>query len=552
MLLSILLASSAYADTVPPGALIENAASLQVTAEGLNEIAAMVPALLPADIPIDTIEDGGNEFLGCWDYWIKLTNAWVDMEFVDVTLTPTNGALYFEADVLVQLNEPSDEFRLQTEIVCISGDCDGYVEPFLVTMSSAIALEVVTGDTGAPVLDATIGDINLSYDDLTDAIQLDGCALDILYEIIRLLGFADDLFSLFGIDDMLADLGPELEATIEDAFSSATISEEIDLNGVPLTVDLFPRDVVITTAGVEIIMSGSATAPTADCVAEWDPNASSFTDTPIPGLGEIPLSSHMGILLSDDFANQALYSVWRGGLLCYELSGNDPLPINTSLLGLLAGDAFDEIFPENRDMIIATRPREVITAAYDGGHDVVAEVRDLGLNFYAEVDDRMALALGLALDVDAGIDLPFDGNTGNLGIELALSGDNVSARVVHNELVTGTEAEIEENFAGVFDSLLGSLLGGLTEGLGFALPGFDGVGLTALEASAAGGGDWLGLYASVGEIPYEAAGCDSGGGCGGDSSGCSGGGCASGPSPARVFWLGLLPALLVARRRRVR
>ncbi|MCB9745941.1 MAG: hypothetical protein H6740_25425 [Alphaproteobacteria bacterium] len=549
MLLSLLLATNVVlADTIPPGAIIQEAASLQVTAEGLNEIAALVPALLPSEIPLDEINSGST----CVDK-IRLRNAWAALEITSVSLTPTDGALYLDAEALVSMNSQNDPFELymQTFLNCWGSTCDGYVEPFPITISTAIALEVVAGDTGSPVLDATIGDIQVSYDNIGDSVSLGGCAEGVLLDFLGWIGIdvIDWVLGLVGVEDLVADLGPELEATIEDAFASATISEEIDLNGVPLSLTLFPRDVVITTDGVEVVMSGAATAPVADCIAEWDPNASSFTDTPIPGMGEIPLSSHAGVLLSDDFANQLLYAVWRGGLLCYELSGNDPLPINTSLLGLLAGDAFDEIFPENRDMIIATRPREVLTASYDGGHDVVAEVRDLGLNFYAEVDDRMALALGLALDADAGVDLPFDGSTGELGIELALSGEDVSARVVHNELVAGSDAEIEENFAGVFDSLLGSLLGGLTDGLGFVLPGMEGVGLTALEAEPAGGGDWLGLYASVGQVSYAAGGCDEGGGC--DSGGgCSGGGCASGPSPARVFWLGLLPALLVVRRRR--
>ncbi|MCB9758706.1 MAG: hypothetical protein H6739_02605 [Alphaproteobacteria bacterium] len=550
------LSAPALADTYPPEAVIQNAASVQISTEGLDAITEMLPAVVPAEMELGDVGDDvdGNVDGWCWldggESGFKLEDGIVHIELGDARITPTNGALSLEINAMIGVNDSSRKLHFIIEEGCFGTDCTGWIDPFPVTLSTSIALEVVTGDTGDPMLDATVGDLAVDMDneDLADAVNLGDCGLGTIWDILDFLTLGDDVLSLIPIEDMLADLGPEIETTIEDAFNQAVINEEMDINGVPLTVQLFPNDVNVTTDGVEILMSGSTSAPPADCVVAWDPGGSTRTDSAVPALAELSAGDHAAILLSDDFANQALYSLWRGGLLCYELSGNDPLPINTSLIGLLAGDAFDELFPETKPMIIATRPRAPLEVAFDGEHAIDVPITDLGLNLYAEVDDRMALALGLSLDGVVGVDPVFDGNTGELGIDLALSGENITASVIHNELVTGTDEAIEENFAGVFDTLLETLIGGLISDLAFAIPGFGEVGLTSLTVDQAGDqGDWMGAYANVGPITYGGGDC---GGCGGEGGGsdCSGG-CASGHAPAHAFWF-VLPLALVGLRRR--
>ena len=545
MLLLCALSTSAQADSWAPDATIQDAAQLQVTEEGLDAITDLLPALIPEKIEIGTaIDESGGTW--CFNYEFYMGNLWVGIEVVDATLTPGNGVLDLHADLLVWINDSSDKFGLQTEVACIETDCPGYVEPFPVTIDTEIALEIVTDEFGDPALDATVGDIEVIGTDITDYLILD-CWIGDLEEILNWVGLS--LYDLIWmavepvLASMISDLGPEIETMIEDAFSQATINEEIAVGDATLTIELFPRDVIITPEGVAIAMSGSATADAAECIFAYDPGGSTRTDTPLPTMADIPTGTHMSIELSDDFTNQLLYGAWRGGVLCYTLQGEDPLPINTSLLGIIAGDTFDELFAgETKPMVIQTRPKVPPEAVFDGGHDIDAHIEDLGLNFFGEVDDRMAKVVGLDLDIDAGVDLVFDGNTGELAIEIALSGDDVDADVVHNELVTGTDEVIEGNFAGALETVLGGLLGDLA----FALPSMEGVGLTELRVDAVGAqADWLGVWANVGVTPYEGGDC---GGCGGDSSGCSGG-CTSGSMRTLTLYLAL-PAVLVLLRRR--
>ncbi len=548
LIAAALLAAPAYAQqSWPPNATIEDAAEFQVTDEGLDAITEVIPSLLPSRIDLDTLADEDGWW--CANYAYEISNVWVGIQVDSAAITPGNGVLDVSADLLVQVNDSGDKFNIWYEIACFDTDCPGYVEPFPVHLDTTVALEVITGDAGDPVLDATIGDINVSYDDLSDSIELD-CWIGDIEEVLNWFGLSlyDLLFDLVGgvLDDAIADFGPELEETIEDAFSQATIEEEIEIEGAVVNLRLFPNDVEITPDGVTVVMGGSASAAEpAACIANTDPGGSLRTDSALPGIQGLPSGTHMGVMLSDDFTNEALYAFYRGGLLCYELSGNDPLPINSSLLQLIAGDVFDELFPETVPMIIATQPNSPPEVLFDGPHHMNLTVEDLDLHFYAEVDGRMARVVSLGLDVDAGADLSFDGQTGDLEVLLALSSDDVSADVVHNELVVGSDKLIEQSFAGAFDTILETVVGGLLEDLAFSLPTLEGVGLTTLNVQAVGQNrDWLGVMAGIGQTPYVGADCSD---CSGGESGCSGG-CAVG-GPILNFWTMLALSVVAVRRR---
>ena len=547
LLLTALVATAHAQDSWPPDAIIDDAAAIHITDEGLDAVTGLIPALIPGSIPIDTIE--GEDGWWCANYAYELSNIWVGIEVAAADISPGNGVLDVSVDLMVQVNEASDLFNIWYEIACIDSSCPGYIEPFPVALDTTIALNVVTGDTGMPELDATIGDIVVDYADIGGAIQLD-CWIGDINEVLEWFGLNlyDLLLGLVGgaLDGAIAGFGPELETTIEDAFSQTTIEQELEVNGAVVDLLLYPNDVEITPDGVELVMAGSMSArEPALCIAGTDPGGSLRTDTPIPSIQGLPQGTHIGLNLSDDFTNEALYALYRGGLLCYELSGNEPLPINSGLLPLIAGDVFNDLFPETVPMVIATQPNSPPEAYFNGAHDVDMLVEDLDLHFYAEVDGRMARVVTLALDVDMGVDLLFDGSTGALEVAVALTSDNVTAEVVHNELVTGTDDIIESNFAGAFDTILETVVGGLLEGLAFDMPSLEGVGLTSLSVIPAGQqGDWLGVLTGIGETPYVGGDCSD---CGSGGSGCSGG-CAVG-GPLLNFWSVLALTVVAVRRR---
>jgi hypothetical protein len=206
--------------------------------------------------------------------------------------------------------------------------------------------------------------------------------------------------------------------------------------------------------------------------------------------------------------------------------------------------AFAALFPEEAPLSILTRPRMQPTVQYDGPNDANATVEDLGLDFYAEVDGRKARVLGLDLDIHAGLDLELDPATGTLDIPVDVDPANVETTVTAAELTPGEEEAIQENFAGLLQTILETVAGSLLQGLSYALPSYNGFGLTSLETAPAGAqADWLGLFAQVGEVAYSSKGCGEDGGC---SGGCSGAGL---PGLGRWLLAGVA-GLVIARRRR--
>lgn len=557
------LLSHASAADWPAGATIDRAATADITPEGFDAIAQIIPSMLPSSIDIPGMSDSYGYPDYCLGIEYSIQNMWAGIQVVSADITPGAGVLSISADILVNINNASDPFSLDFGgVLCISDSCGVYVEPFPVHIETTLGLAVVDDGAGGRMLDATVGPVAVEYDLSSDYIVGDCLTLD----IINTLGLTDLLIGQLAgpLNDQIGSLGPTIESTIEDAFAAATITQDLDLNGVTAHIQLYPDAVDITTAGVRVTMAGGVSADSATCVSAFDPGGSLKTETPPPEIGVAPSGVrspfHIGLSLSDDFANQAIYAMWRGGLLCYTLEAdNDTFPLDTSILNLLTGQAFTDVFPESGPLTLRTLPRTAPTVVYDGDHDIVVSIQDLDLEFYAELDGRLTRVISVGLAGPVGADLVLDGATGNLGINLDINPENLTPSVVFNELHPEANDLILESFGSTMSTLVGGVIGGLLGDLAFALPSFGGLGLQELDIAPTGtNADWLGAYAMVGPVTYGSAdgGC---GGCGGDTSGggCDTSGCSSGTSCSTTggIPLGLLGALpmglaVLLRRRR--
>lgn len=554
----ILSATPAPAETLPGGTTIDPAAVVDITPEGFEAVALVIPSFLPSEIEIPPTSGGSDNGFCLIDYGYELSNAWVGIQVTDAQVIPTDGGyLDVTAQMLVNVNNASDKFEVGYEAACISGSCPGYVAPFPVSMHTTIGLAIVPGPDGAPVLDATVGAVDVTYDLTEDDIVLD-CWIDTLNDVLSALGLSIYDLLLDQVDsylsDSIDDLVPELEATLEEAFAGASIQETLDLNGVTAELSLYPSNVEITGAGMRLSMAGSVTSnSTAACVAAYDPGGFASTPSSPPGIGTapsgVPTPFHAGLGLSDEFANEALYALWAGGLLCYTVD-ESTFPVDTTILNSLTGNVFADLFPESQPVDLHVVPRSPPEVVYDGTHDLEVALQNLDLEMWAELDGRKAVITTISLAGPVGADLSFDGATGNLAVELAIDPAALVPTVTVNDFYPDQNdtilAGFQSTFSGLWDSIIGELLGDVTDSLSFALPNFSGLGLQDLQVEAAGSGDWLGGYAWLGAVSYG----DASAGCGGDtgSTGCDGG-CSTHAGVPRA--LGLLPLLMaVALRRR--
>lgn len=562
---ALLLPAAAWAE-VPAGTQIDDALVIDVTDTGFTSISELLPGFIPAELPVPDIRQSGSL---AFRWTLDVQGIDVDLDLIDAAITPQNGFLAVDADLDVSMNSPSAPASIKFVYHTpgwLGGpwtiaDCDFYAKPINVDVGTNIYMDVVTDPDGTRRLDATFSTVDWGWSFTGTDLQVDNCWIGSINDILEYIDFS--LFDLVKgpieglIDDQVQTLVRDLEPTLEDAFNSVSLDETFDFNNAQLHVKIEPYDVEIIPAGMRIVTAGLAEAEEAACVAGLGPSGSAGTDTGTPGIGDPPNGIgvyDVGILGNDDFVNQVLFAAYRGGALCFDLAGDQgDLPINTGLLPLLAGDAFADLFTETKPMIIELRPTIPPVAAPGGPHDVTVVADDLGLDLYGEIDGRQALIVGLELDIEAGVDLLFDGTTGELGLEVDLGGDDLTASVRENEFAPDANDAIAGQVGTLFDTLAAPILGSALGDLSFAIPSFGGFGLTTLDAAPGGDAeDWFGFYANAGPVAYGSGGCGDSGGCAdGGGDGCDQG-CASSGVAGRGAVLVLLPLLVAGLRRRRR
>lgn len=553
-MLTLLLLNAALAAEIPAGDGIDDALAIQVGPAGLDEVGGLVPALLPADaLVIEDIADSVGAPAICVGGSYEFSNLNADLVINDVQITPLNGELELFIDLTIGLNDATDEFTLLIDALClIDENCSGWIDPFDLTVTAPLTFEVV-GAPGSRTLDATVGELDIWHDLDGSKLQTD-CLLNDIEDVLNLFGMSifDLVVNLF--TDQLTEL---IEPTLDEALAQTNIAGDLDLLGALLTYRLEPSGVIHSTQGLQISMASQFDAPQAECIVDDDPGSSYATLSAIPDPMDNQPGSHAAIHASTDMVNQALYAAWRGGGLCMALGGEDAgldlggLALDTSLLGLIGGPGYDELFPEAKPIEIALRPHMAPLAAADGPNDLDLQLDELELIFLGELDGRMARALGVNVSADIGANVPFDDTTGEIGVELVVDSDAIAASLAGDPMVPGIADKVRDDFPAVMATLLDSMLPSLLgDTLAFALPTFEGLGLLSLDIEASGTGeDWLGAYATLGQAPYAdpyAGGC----GCDGGSTSTTGdcGGCSTVAAPrlAPVAWL---LALVFARRR---
>lgn len=596
------------------GQEVDPALYVDVTTEGLDQVEGILRAVLPATVPIDNsglVSGGsiGSGFLGA-DYDFGVQNLVVipaisNADVIPMAGSPTgcrqtypeNGRIRLNLDLDVSLNTASNPayafinadlnlFGLGLNV--LSEDCNIHMDHKHVTATVDISVgpqrDIFTCDPYRDPDGYIVPEVKI--EGFTWAMDIDSID-DLSLSCSGFLSLLLDLADFFGIDPvelLLASLKPTIDGAVQDAIDSIVpsindalaalvIKQTLPLLGADYDVQIGPQDMVVTNDGLRITMSGKLDPGEfpASCVSAYDPGGSRLTIPPTnpryPQLRDqsVDFEQHVALQVNDDFINQALYGLWRNGLLCQSITSDSapvdiPIPLDSSLLGLLAGGKFDEFFPTPQPLLIHTRPVTPPTFAMtDSTPAAVLDVEALGIDFYAELDGRYARFVGLDMSAQAGVDVVFDGTTGLLGAAVTFDPSNVTTEVVFNDLKPDASEQVEGGWGAIVNTVAGPLINSLLgENLTFALPSIkvtpeqpNPLGIqTAVLVASGPLKDFMGVFGDFGLVSYGGSaatgGCDLFGGSGG--SGC-GGGCSSPGVPTRVGWL-MLPLLIAGLRRR--
>lgn len=527
-----LLSTLATAADIPAGDTVTEALSIQMGSDGLDAMAALIPSLLPLEtLAVPDIADAAGLVDFCLGYEYAIQNMFVDLQVVDTALIPRNGYLELDLELLVQINDPTDDFSIFFEAICVDGTCNGWVSPFTMNISAPIAI-AATGPVGGRLMQATVGDLDVTHTMSSGNWQMDaGCILDELLLVLDIFGI--DIVDIL-LGSLTGDLTADIELALDEALVALSLTDSLALGDAEMQYMLEPYDVYHTTSGLEIVMSAAFSAEQAQCVAQDDPGASFGTQSAAPDAANNLPDAHIAAHASTDMLNQLFYSLYRGGGLCLSLGGEDStldlggLALDTTLLPLFGGDEFEALFPEPEPLIMTIVPHDPPTAVVDGASDVGMALTDFEILFFADLEGRTARAMGTSMDLDVGINLAFDELTGELAIDIDIPEEDIVATHTGDPMTSTVEQEVQDNFAGTLGGLLDTLLPSLVGDLAFVMPTYGDIGIQTLIAQPSGNGnDWLGAYMNIGPVVYAdplaegCTGCDSDEDCGCDSGGGS-------------------------------
>lgn len=518
-LLAGLLTVPATALAAEPGAPIDEAVVVQVPPDGLDALGRVLRDVLPQKL---TIETSSGE-LACADT-DETPLAW-SIDELDILLsTDAVDLTTVDGQLVVEMFMTMDS---TASTVTVAGDCT-----VLTDLDEECSLELPTTAIEATVtmslaqledgsIDATVDE--LAFDISPIGNPLDDCLLS--SAVGTLLGQDPEALSVL-IEDLIAPeldgLGPTIEEALEDALGSAALETEIDLLGTPLTVAVAPTLVALDDRGLVLGLGAEATAPEySDCV-DWSAGSQLF-ESGWPVLdgtaGSTSLPHDAALMVSADFVDQLLYTIWAAGLLCIDagtlLEEQAGLGISSGFMGGLLGEDYTTYFADDAPVSLIIDPLTPPRIDFsDDKPAFVLDPGDLRLELWSELDQREVMVFQAEILVQPGIDVGLD--EGSLTVALDLEAADIR---LYESMSDYLSPGWSENLAGLLDTALGAFI---PEGplVSLALPLPFGLGVDALVWWPSDDLAWNGGYLlldtdSVQPIELE--------GCSLDGLGCDGG-----------------------------
>lgn len=587
MCVGALCVTPALAEEATPDAFtMENALVVHLSTGGLEALGESIAGVLPVGIQATGLAgevDCDEETEGVLTYSAEDIQIHLFTETVEIT--PADNSLNV-AMTMTLWSDPADITTEGTCVVELNETCTLSLPPTWLDVNVEVDLVLEAGQ-----LNAQIDELSFTHGNFGNPVGT-GCVLGDALETMQ--GYGVDLIGTI-LDGVLEDQVAELETQLAEAIGGLTgaldLGGELDILGTPLSYEIEATGLDVSSTGVELAFSSKFSSPLyGTCVPQDSgPYLASAHDAPLV-TGLIPDTTvpyHLGIVVSEDMLNQALYAAWQGGALCLSLAELASLELTTDYLAIVEEELVTELWPEPQTLDVRVVPVGPPVIDFGDGPGLTAE---MAIDVYGDELDRDTRFWSNGLYADAGFGLDLDDGTLLIDLDFDLE-SHLGITVAYNEWLPSA---IPEGFAGLLPDLVGVALDLDALIPQFTIPAIYGITLADLDMRAVGAEeDYLGVYAWVNPdsaIPIEIGpielsgigcgdtgeggeisipGCDStDGGCGADS-GCDStdggcGGCTSDESSScgscsvqagfrlngwSVLSL-LVPLLLVSRRRR--
>ncbi|MDI3286385.1 hypothetical protein [Polyangium sp. 15x6] len=317
------------------------------------------------------------------------------------------------------------------------------------------------------------------------------------------------------LGSLLASVSPGTKGGLDILFAVGGAGQRTDNSGYAWG-DLNPID-----GGATLGMYGGAEpTPISQCVKFSEMQLP--TGIPIPD--EIQANTvsnwpagldgpHVGVAVSERFANYALNGMYNSGFLCLGISTETVPQLASGTLSLLANSLRDlGIQREAQQVALVVRPGRPPTATFGNGTDINADplirvkLEQASFDFYIWSTDRFIRFMTATFDLDVPVNLTVTPD----GLLPVLDKIGVSNGVVTNsELLKEDPAIIASALQGLLGSLGSQFLGGINAidladalssvGLTLTIPEtVEGQGSAGLRKLSKGSDNYLGIFATLG------------------------------------------------------
>jgi hypothetical protein len=225
---------------------------------------------------------------------------------------------------------------------------------------------------------------------------------------------------------------------------------------------------------------------------------------------------HVGIAVSERFANYALAGVYNSGLLCLGISTETVDLLNSGTLSLLIPSLSSlALQRETQQVALMVRPGEPPTVVFGNGTNLETDpnlrvkMNNASFDFYIFSLDRFVRFMTATFDLDVPINLAVTPD----GLQPVLDKIGVSnGKITNAELLNESEDTLVGALQDLITSQVGSALGGIAAidlndslaslGLTLTIPeSVEGEGSPGLRRLEKGSDGYLGIFASLGVAP---------------------------------------------------
>ncbi|XYI03128.1 hypothetical protein ACMHYB_26565 [Sorangium sp. So ce1128] len=445
------------------------------------------------------------------------TNIDVEVELsIEIDVNPQHSRQGYSRVKVTRLSIDEDQLESSLHLDCGGtwvGDALDFVKPiitsFMGSMSDALKtqLDQQLCQKADPALDPACPD---GTNDIGGVCRYGTQATDECASI--LLGVEGHL----DLGRLLAGISPGTQGGFDLLLAGGGTSERDD------TSDLTWGDLNPVGNGLTLgLYGGAEPLPISKCVPLSDmvlpagiPIPDELVANTVSGWPADLPGPHIGLAISERFANYAMNGLYNSGLLCLGISTETVPLLNSGTLGLLAASAKDlALQRESQQVALVIRPQVPPRVTFGNGTNfsddplIRIQLERASFDFYIWSLDRFIRFMTATFDLDVPMNLTVtpEGLTPvieTIGVE--------NGKVTNNGLLREDPESIADALGGLLSSQVGQLIGGglpaidlngPLSGLGLSLvlpESVDGAGSPGLRKLTKGQDSYLGIFAAFG------------------------------------------------------